>query len=172
MPSFSQIDDFSVVTSCLVLPGFLLDVLLVSYHWGKNCFHYFFFLKDVLTCLLKIPQKPRVHHPEKDYVSFRSYDKPLKNVDHLTLDVPLSRTEAFQNFVFVRVCRQWNELPLNIRESNTLSVFRKNLMTFCYDKFNANFYCDYFCGYIIILFLFYFISFAIKKTKRRSRKGS
>ena len=28
-----------------------------------------------------------------DYVSFRSYDKPLRNVDHLTLNAPFSRTE-------------------------------------------------------------------------------
>lgn len=28
-----------------------------------------------------------------DYVSFRSCTKPLRNVDHLTLDVPFSRTD-------------------------------------------------------------------------------
>ena len=51
--------------------------------------------------------------------------KPLRNVDHLTLDVPF--------------CRLWNNLPLSIRESNTLSIFRKNLMALYYDKFNVNF---------------------------------
>ena len=54
--------------------------------------------------------------------------KPLRNVDHLTLDVPSSRTDVFKNSFFVRICRLWNELPLSIRESNTLSIFRKNLM--------------------------------------------
>ena len=74
-----------------------------------------------------------------DYVSFRSCTKPLRNVDHLTLDVPFSRTGVFKNSFFVRICRLWNELLLSIRESNTLSIFRKNLMAFCYDKFNVNF---------------------------------
>ena len=41
-------------------------------------------------------------------------------------------------FLF-RICRLWNELPLSIRESNTLSIFRKNLMAFYHDKFNVEF---------------------------------
>ena len=48
------------------------------------------------------------------FVSFRSCNKPLRNVDYLTLDVPFSRTETFNNSFFIRVCRSWNELPLNI----------------------------------------------------------
>ena len=59
-----------------------------------------------------------------DYVSFRSCSKPLRNVDHLTLDVPFSRTDVFKNSFFVRICHLWNDLPLGIRESNTLSIFR------------------------------------------------
>ena len=38
-------------------------------------------------------------------VSFRSCDKPLRNIDYLTLDVPFSRTETFKNYFFTRVCR-------------------------------------------------------------------
>ena len=75
-----------------------------------------------------------------DYVSFRSCIKPLRNVDHLTLDVPFSRTEVFKNSLFVRICHLWNDLPLGIRESNTLSIFRKNLIAFYYDKFNVDFF--------------------------------
>ena len=74
-----------------------------------------------------------------DYVSFRSFTKPLRNVDHLTLDVPFSRTDVFKNSCFVRICRLWNEFPLSIRKSNTLSIFRKNLMASFYDKFDVNF---------------------------------
>ena len=74
-----------------------------------------------------------------DYVSFRTCNKPLRKIDYLTLNVPFSRTESFKNSYFKRVCRSWNELPLNIRESNTLSVFRKKLFAYFYDKFNANF---------------------------------
>ena len=65
--------------------------------------------------------------------------KPLRNVDHLTLDVPFGRTDVFKNSFLVRICRLWNNLPLSIRESNTLSIFRKNLMALYYDKFNVNF---------------------------------
>ena len=64
------------------------------------------------------------------YVSIRSCIKLLRNVDYLTLDVPFSRTDVFKNSFFVRICRLSNELPLSIRESNTLSIFRKNLMAF------------------------------------------
>ena len=64
------------------------------------------------------------------YVSIRSCIKLLRNVDYLTLDVPFSRTDVFKNSFFVRICRLSNELPISIRESNTLSIFRKNLMAF------------------------------------------
>ena len=75
-----------------------------------------------------------------DYVSFRSCIKPLRNVDHLTLDVPFSKTDVFKNSFFVRICRLWNELTLSIRESNTLSIFPKNLMAFYHDRFNVDFF--------------------------------
>ena len=32
-----------------------------------------------------------------DYASFRSCTKPLRNIDHLTLNVPFSRTDVFKN---------------------------------------------------------------------------
>ena len=34
MPSLSKIGDLSCITSCLVLPGFLMDTLLSSYCFG------------------------------------------------------------------------------------------------------------------------------------------
>ena len=78
-----------------------------------------------------------------DYVSFCSSIKPLRNVDNLTLDVPFSRTDVFKNSFFVRICRLWNELPLRIRESDTLSIFCKNLLAFYYDKLNVDFFLDF-----------------------------
>ena len=73
-----------------------------------------------------------------DYVSFRCCTKPLRKIDHLTLNVPFSRTDFFKNSFSVRICRLWNEFPLSIRRSNTLSNFCKNLMVFYYDKFNVS----------------------------------
>lgn len=106
-----------------------LNLLPLEYRREINDLVFFFkCLKNV--CKLNI----------LDYVSFRSCTKPLRNVDHLTLDVPFSRTDVFKNSFFVRICYLWNDLPLGIRESNTLSIFRKNLIAFYYDKFNANFF--------------------------------
>ena len=85
-----------------------------------------------------------------DNASFRSCTKPLRNVDHLTLDVPFSRTDVFKISFFVRICPLWNNLPLSIRESNTLSIFRKYLIAFYYDKFNVDFFSLYIVFYPII----------------------
>ena len=80
-----------------------------------------------------------------NYVSFRSCSKPLRNVDPLTLDV-------FKNSFFFRICSLWNELPLSIRESTSLSILRKNLLAFYYDKFNVDFFLILHC------FSFFFYS--------------
>ena len=76
-----------------------------------------------------------------DYVLFRSCTKPLKNVDHLTLDVPFrtDRRTSLRILFFVQICRLWNELPLSTRESNILPIFHKNLVAFYNDNFNVNF---------------------------------
>ena len=81
------------------------------------------------------------------YESLRSCDKPLRNIDYLTVDVPFSRTETLKNSFFTRVCRAWNKLSLSIRESNTLPLFRKKLFINFYNKFSAIFLI------VIILFL-------------------
>ena len=76
-----------------------------------------------------------------DCVSFRLCNKPLRNVDQLTLDIPFSRTDVFKHSFSVRICRLWNEsVPLSIKESNTLLAFRKKLMAFYYDKFYLAFF--------------------------------
>ena len=72
-------------------------------------------------------------------IAFRSCNKPLRKIDQYTLDILFIRTDVFKHF-FVRICRLWNELPLSIRESNTLLAFRKKLMAFYYDKFYETFF--------------------------------
>ena len=52
---------------------------------------------------------------------------------------PLSRTETLKNSFFTQIYRPWNELPLNIRYSNTELVYREKLFHYFYDKFSANF---------------------------------
>ena len=46
-----------------------------------------------------------------NFISFRSCTKALRNVDHLMLDVPFSRTDIFKNSFFVYICHLWNDLP-------------------------------------------------------------
>ena len=66
-----------------------LNLLPLEYRREINDLVFFFkCLKNV--CKLNI----------LDYVSFRSCTKPLRNVDHLTLDVPFSRTDVFKNSIF------------------------------------------------------------------------
>ena len=75
-----------------------------------------------------------------DFVSFRTCSMALRKVDdYLTLDVPFSSAETLKNSYFIQVCRSWNELPLKIRKSNTLSIFRTKLLAYVYDTFSANF---------------------------------
>ena len=52
---------------------------------------------------------------------------------------PLSRIETLKNSFFTQIYRPWNELPLNIRDSNTELVYREKLFHYFYDKFSANF---------------------------------
>ena len=47
-----------------------------------------------------------------DYVSFRTCVKPLRKVDHLTLDVPFSTTET--HYLIIRICRLWNDLQITV----------------------------------------------------------
>ena len=107
-----------------------LNLLPLRYRREIN--HLVFFFKCPLKNICKLNIL--------DYVSFRSCTEPLRNVDHLTLDVPFSRTDVFKNSFFVRIWHLWNDLPLGTRESNSLSIFRKNLIAFYYDKFNVDFF--------------------------------
>ena len=61
------------------------------------------------------------------YLSFRIYTRNLRSTDNLPLSVPFSRTEAFKNSYFIRICRLWHGLPWHERESESLAVFRSKL---------------------------------------------
>lgn len=71
---------------------------------------------------------------------FRSCDKPLRNIDYLTIDVPFSRTETLKNSFYLSALGNL---------TNTLPLFRKKLFINFYDKFSAIFLI------VIILFLFW-----------------
>ena len=108
-----------------------LNLLPLKYRREINALDFFFKCLKYI-CKLNI----------LDYVTSRSCTKPLRNADHLTPDVPFSRTDVPKNSFFVRICHLWNDLALSIKESNTctLSIFRKNLRAFYNDKFDAIFF--------------------------------
>ena len=43
-----------------------------------------------------------------DYVPFCSCNKPFRNIDYLTLDVPFGHTETFKDSFFTWVYHAWN----------------------------------------------------------------
>ena len=90
--------------------------------------------------------------------------KPLRNIDQLTLDIPFSRPDVFKHSFFVRICRLLNELPLTIRESNTLLAFREKLMAFYYDKFYVTFFKFYSVFYLTISLFIIMILLTIECT--------
>lgn len=61
---------------------------------------------------------------------FRSCDRPLRNIDYLTIDVPFSRTETLKNSFYLSALGNL---------TNTLPLFRKKLFINFYDKFSAIF---------------------------------
>ena len=72
---------------------------------------------------------------------FRSCDRPLRNIDYLTIDVPFSRTETLKNSFFLLgfVAHGTNYLSALGNLTNTLPLFRKKLFINFYDKFSAIF---------------------------------
>ena len=64
----------------------------------------------VYICYIDICFKGICELDISQYVSFRIYTRNLRGIDNLTLSVPFSRTEAFKNSYFIRICRLWNGL--------------------------------------------------------------
>ena len=50
--------------------------------------------------------------------------------DHLHLRVPFGRSTQYQQSVVCRSCRVWNDLPINIRMSPNLIVFKRSVREF------------------------------------------
>ena len=53
--------------------------------------------------------------------------------DPLNLEIQISRTYVRSNFYSVRVPRKWNLIPSDIKESSTVSIFKRR-----YDKYRKN----------------------------------
>ena len=56
----------------------------------------------------------------------------------LKIDFILAGPRLLKNSYFIRVSRLWNNLPLRIRELETLSLFCSNLIEYYYQMFEDN----------------------------------
>ena len=54
----------------------------------------------------------------------------LRHADEFSLKTNYRRTNVFLNLVFNRIVHMWNTLPLDIRSSPTVSVFKSRVETF------------------------------------------
>ena len=55
----------------------------------------------------------------------------LRSVKNGTLLVPLSRTKLFHDSFSCSAPRMWNSLPVEIRNSKSLNIFKKNIKPLC-----------------------------------------
>ena len=73
----------------------------------------------------------------------------LRKNDTQDLVPNFSRTDGCKYSFFIRIVNEWNGLPNHIRESNSITTFKKNVLSFIKD--NQNIYisiCIYF-SYIL-----------------------
>ena len=57
------------------------------------------------------------------HITFRQ----LRSVDNELLRVPSSKTNIFENSFTITAAKQWNELPLEVRNSSSLNAFKNTL---------------------------------------------
>ena len=58
------------------------------------------------------------------------HDRGLRSIENETLRVPFARTKYYENSFTVCGAKAWNLLPLELRQTNTLSSFKPKLKTF------------------------------------------
>ena len=56
-----------------------------------------------------------------------SHSRHLRSVDNELLRVPSSKTNIFENSFTITAAKQWNELPLEVRNSSSLNAFKNTL---------------------------------------------
>ena len=56
-----------------------------------------------------------------------SHSRHLRSVDNKLLRVPSSKTNIFENSFTITAAKQWNELPLEVRNSSSLNAFKNTL---------------------------------------------
>ena len=67
---------------------------------------------------------------KKGQVCYQTSSKTTRSVEHKLLVVPKFRLDIKKNSFCVRATQEWNKIPKQIRESETLSIFKKNIKTY------------------------------------------
>ncbi len=82
-----------------------------------------------------------------DYVMFYGQNGRRTGNSGPLLRTPFVRTESFWGSYFNRVVRMWNALPVNVRTSDSLSIFKGRISSFYNDKlctvFSSNDICTW-----------------------------
>ena len=58
----------------------------------------------------------------------------LRKMTHRTLSLILAELMVSNLVFFNRIADEWNSLPNHIRESNSIEVFKKNILSLIKDK--------------------------------------
>ena len=77
---------------------------------------------EINSCINKIID----FHSEADRFSLRAKDA-------LTLKKKYARTNVLKYSFFHRITDQWNQLPLDIRVSDNVNIFKSRVRKFCSD---------------------------------------
>ena len=67
---------------------------------------------------------------KKGQVCYQNSSKTTRSVEHKLLVVPKFRLDIKKNSFCVRATQEWNKIPMQIRESETLSIFKKNIKAY------------------------------------------
>lgn len=59
--------------------------------------------------------------------TYALHGRNLRSVDNDLLRIPFSRTSYYENSFAINGAKQWNSLPLDLRQSSTLNSFKKSL---------------------------------------------
>ena len=65
------------------------------------------------------------------------HGRGIRSIENETLRVSFARTKYYEYSFTVSGAKQWNLLPLELRQTNTLSSFKKKLKTFLLAQYDV-----------------------------------
>ena len=72
----------------------------------------------------------------RDFITLNASDRPSRTVNSCTVTVPFIRSSFVKNSAFKHYAPTlWNKLPLHVRSSSSLPVFKSRLKTHLFQYF-------------------------------------